>query len=553
MLSIASKKVEPMRGLDTKAAAGVAFVLGAALSAQPLVAQDRPSARIYSLGGFAVSGIIPDYYTDLSINPAYACFAERLTCNYGRRNTDGFDMAFPHLTRDNFGGSVGGYETGTNEISVYGIRISGWHAALGAQWKLSQSEKNSIVTDLGTVTNPDISSRHDYTSNDNEFGRIDCVVGRPMGDRSFVGFRLQGRGYYESSSYATTQETDVFRNDPFMDIIFKGTTYYAEPRHGRHVCFDLQAGVTRMGGTGVESEIILRASHSSLDYGNQRYQLNVSEEYDAAGQPTSYVYDKTAWSDAREGSLWEYGLSVRHTLPGGIRVYSGGGLSRGSFDAEWTDSRRYINWNYYDRNRTIEGGFTGTGSQWEAAYFLKGGKTFSLLETLDLTVGLCGDFSRIQAEESPNIHYSQSLFGGDTIRIDQPSTLKYTGTGFSMYAPLSIEFRPASWFSFFTGFTLYGRWSKNVTEHPALSLFYYNPPYTSLVPGGAAYSSASPKAVVIPETSVADWTRSWHTGNSTTLGFSLHYGDRFFVDVYTEVEIIPALSSDRMIDVRYVF
>ncbi len=38
-----------------------------------------------------------------------------------------------------------------------------------------------------------------------------------------------------------------------------------------------------------------------------------------------------------------------------------------------------------------------------------------------------------------------------------------------------------------------------------------------------------------------------------TLGFSLHYRDKFFVDVYTASEIIPTYLNNNIIDVRYAF
>jgi hypothetical protein len=535
--------------MDKRIVAGAALTLGLVLFADFSLAQDGISARIFSLGGSVVSGIIPDLYTDLSINPAYACLADRLTCNYGRRNTSGFDMLFPHLS-----GGVTGHQYGTDEVSIYGMRISNWRAALSAQWQLGQDESNESRTEIGTQQHPYIAALHAYDGSDDDFARIDLVAARPIGERSIVGFRLQASGYYNSYSYILSRETDWFANGPFTEIAEKYTFYQATPRHGRELCFDFKAGVARRAGTGIESELVLRASRCSLDYRNQTYSLETSENYNAGQVLYDYWYLKKVGNDAREGSLWIYGLSLRHTFRGGIRVYSGGSLSTGSYDAEWTDDERYISWDYSTNDeRMASGEFTGTGSQWEASYFLKGGKTVSLLEILDLTIGLYGGLRRTHAEESPVIHYSQSLDEGDTIRIDQPSSLKYTGTSVDIYVPLAVEFRPASYFSFFSGFRIHGRWSKEVTEKPALTLFDYRPPHTAFIPGGASRSAAAGQAVIIPETSVTDWRRAWYTDNTVTLGFSLHYRDRFFIDVYSEAAIVPTISYDRMIDVRYVF
>jgi len=38
-----------------------------------------------------------------------------------------------------------------------------------------------------------------------------------------------------------------------------------------------------------------------------------------------------------------------------------------------------------------------------------------------------------------------------------------------------------------------------------------------------------------------------------TLGFSLHYRDRFYIDVYSGTEIIPTYLANQIVDIRYVF
>ena len=542
-----------MHEMDRRITVGAIMVLALILPTAAPLAEDRPSARIYSLGGDLVSGIIPDLYTDLSINPAYAYFADRLTLNYGRRDVSGFDMAFPYLSGGSFSGSASRFLYGTNEVSLYGIRISGWRAALSAQWRLSQDESNVSRTELGTGGNEYISANGDYTSDDGNFGRIDLAAARSIGDRSVFGFRIQGRGYYESYSRVRSQETESYMDGLYMEIFRKVTQHGADSRLIRQLCLDLQTGVARRNGNEPASELVLQASVRSLDYHKQLYDLHITREYDAAHILDNYRYDKTIWSDKREGVLWIYGLSARHAFRGGIRVYSGGSLSTASYDAEWIDSERYLDWSQYSGDKTSSGEFTGNGSLWEASYFLKGGKEFSLHETLDFTIGLYGGLQRMHAEEDPVIHYAQSLNGGDTIRIDQPSSLKHTGTRVNMYVPLSIEFRPSSYFSFFSGFTIYGKWRKDVTENPALSPFYYEEPHTASVPGGASRADAFGHAIVIPETSVTNWRRELYTGNIVTLGFSLHYRDRFFVDVFSNSEIIPYSLGSRMIDVRYVF
>jgi hypothetical protein len=402
-----------------------------------------------------------------------------------------------------------------------------------------------------TADHPFISAWSHYFDWKDYLGRIDFTAARPVGDRSTVGFRLQGRVCQDSHSSVESQEVDFFNDYSLLEILQKSVARSANSNHGRELSFDLQTGVARRSDTGLASEVILSVSRSQLDYQRQNYDLRIVEDYNPA--LIDYYYQRSLSSDIRKGPLWTYGISLRHTFQGGIRIYSSGSLSTGSYDAEWVDSEQVIDWSRPAYDEAATGGFTGTGSQWEAKYYLKGGKTFSLLETLDLTIGFCGDFRRTHAEEFPLIRYWLAIGDEDTLRADQPSSLKYTGTFAYFYLPLAVEFRPASCFSFFSGFTVYGKWWKSVTELPAISLFDYSPPHDALIPGGISRASASGNALVIPQMSRTDWERGWGTGNKVTLGFSLHYRDRFFIDVYSSDAIIPSLSGDRMIDVRYVF
>jgi hypothetical protein len=540
-----------MRISDGKTIFGAAVVLALAVYAQSAFAEDRPSARIYSLGGELVSGIIPDLYTDLSINPAYANYADRLTLNYGRRNSSLFDMAFPYLTTNTYS-SVSSNGSGANEISLYGIRIRGWQTAFDVQWLLDGSENSTSRSELGADSNPYLRVAQSYYSDDGDLGRISLAAARPVGG-SVLGFRLQGRGGYDSYSSASSRETELYSNSSFMEIRRRETQHSGSSQLGRQFCFDLQSGIASGDGPGLGTELVLSASYRTLDYERQTYSLNVTRYYDAAGDLNNYYHDQGSWSDKREGDVWSYGLSALHTFRGGIRVYSGATLSTASYDAQWADSEKYIDWNLASGGSTLSGDFTGDGSVREASCFLKGGKKLGLHRTLDLFVGFYGSLQRTQAEENPVIHYAQSLVDGGSILIDQPSTFKSTATGLDLHVPLSIEFRPSSYFSFFSGFTIGGHWHKNVTEHPALSLFYYQRPHTATVPGGASRTAASGQATVYPETSVEDWDRDWYTTHTTTLGFSLHYRDRFFIDVYTASEIIPSSLGSNILDIRYVF
>jgi len=144
-----SKKVVRMHGMDRRIFAGAIMVLGLALSAQSPLAEDRPSARIYSLGGEHVSGIIPDTYTDLTVDPAYACLVDRLTVGYARRSIYEFAPTVPYLSEDTpYRLSYNRNTFMANEMSVYGVELSNWRAALFAQWRIGSSQSTVSGFDL---------------------------------------------------------------------------------------------------------------------------------------------------------------------------------------------------------------------------------------------------------------------------------------------------------------------------------------------------------------------------------------------------------------------
>ncbi|HEY5132578.1 MAG TPA: hypothetical protein VII85_02710, partial [Candidatus Krumholzibacteriaceae bacterium] len=107
--------------------------------------------------------------------------------------------------------------------------------------------------------------------------------------------------------------------------------------------------------------------------------------------------------------------------------------------------------------------------------------------------------------------------------------------------------------SVFSGFTLFGEWYKHVTKQPVQSLFYYNRPGGTDSNSRILPAAASPQVAIYPTATVTNWQSIWDSGSTVTLGFSLHYRERFFIDVYSQSAIIPGNLQSSLIDVRYVF
>ncbi|MGD1048912.1 MAG: hypothetical protein ABR899_09220 [Candidatus Krumholzibacteriaceae bacterium] len=532
---------------------GAAISLALVLCAQSSSAQEHPSARIYSLGGEHVSGVIPDLYTDITVNPANAAFADRLTLNYERRSIYGFASVFPYLNQNSSTNRFSTYRDSymTNEVSVYGLGLSGWRAAVFAQWYLSQTEDNLPRYNYYSYSNA-LESDEEWSSADNDFARIDLIAAHALPDGYALGFRLQASGYYKSASNASGFVEDYYGDALFAQLDEMRKSTDATSLSGRLTNFDFQAGLTKKNGEGSQTELLLEASIRPLDYNRQNATLDISERYNGVGQMDGYDYARTKWSDARKGNLWTFGLSARQSFASGIRLYTGGSVSVASYHAQWSQFRQDYSWSGTDD--ILTGAFACNGSLRGANYFLKGGKKFGLRDNLDLYLGLHGWLEWAHAEEDPVVRYSQA-HSDDTgsVVIDQPSSLEYTGTTANLYLPLSVEFRPSSYFSVFSGFTIFGGWHKYILTQPLQSLFSYSRPGGVALNGDVIVDAASAPVTVYPEENSTYWERVWSSGSTVTLGFSLHYRDRFFIDVYSGTEVIPSYLSGNMIDVRYVF
>ena len=517
------------------------------------LAFEHPSARISSLGGDHVAGVIPDLYTDLTVNPAYAFFADRLVACYARRSIPGYAPLLPYLTIDS--GRYGSSSMQVNEFSAWGIELSSWRTAVFAQWALYQPENSSSDLSVDMRWGNDSNLREGWSKRDNDFARIDLIAARSLGDRYALGLRLQGWGYYASSSRIDARTYNEYFDPLFSQIGHQGRNTDAQSSSGRRLSFDFQAGVAKSNDAGSRTDLALQVSLNRVDNQKQEYYLDTSKYYELTGLLSSYDYYRSRWNDARKGDLWNFALTFRHAFDGGIRVLAGGGVSTCSYETEWNNRQDLVRWNgSLVRDEAISGAFDGDGSLLGGSCFFKGGKIFSLHETTDLYLGLHGIFARTRTKEEPLVHYTTEPEGEESvIRIDQPSRLESTETSFELYLPLSIEFRPSSYFSFFSSFTLFGIWDKQTTTKPILSPFYFYPPVMESLANGAHRAVASSQAVVEPEAYSAAWDRTLYTDSAVTLGFSLHYRDRFFIDVYSGVEIIPTYLQDKIIDIRYVF
>jgi hypothetical protein len=532
---------------------GLAVLLTLLLRPGAAPALEHQSARISSLGGDHVVGVIPDFYTDIGVNPAYAFFAGRLNVGYARRRIPSYAPSVPYLMEGS--GSYPGSSLMVNELSAWGIRLSSWRTAVFAQWALYRPESVSSYPNTGFDNQAYSELREDWESSNNDFARIDLVAARALGDRYALGLRLQGRVYNHYASSMRKYGYEGYYDRLFVDLYNQRRETQVRSFAGRRYSLDLQAGVVKSDDTSPRTDLAIKASLNRPDYRQERYELDISKDFDQAGALNEYSYYRYYWNDARKGDIWSLALTFRHSFDGGIRVLAGGDISTCSYETEWSNSEERLAWGWTDTNWKVAGAFDGDGTLLDGSCFFKGGKVFGLHRTTDLYLGLHGVFSRARAKEEPLAHYAIATDGEEsTVRFDQANRLESTETLCDLFIPFSVEFRPSSYFTYYSSFILYAKWRKLSTAQPFPSLFTFRPPASVSRLGSARLAGTSSQAIVEPAAYSSEWERDLATGYAVTLGFSLHYRDRFFVDVYTQSEMIPLYYfDDNVIDIRYVF
>ncbi len=532
-----------------------ALATGAALSLRPGAARalEHQSARISALGGDHVAGVIPDLYTDIGVNPAYAFFAERPTASFARRWNPGFESSLPYLQEDWRRSSSDAMMV--DEISAWGIKLSSWRTAVFAQWALDRPQGVTSYPETEMNGGLYMQLREEAYDRTNDFAKIDLTAAREIGDRTALGLRIQARAYSYLDSEMTSRWYEEYSTLPDLSPEREGSEKRLQSYSGRRYSIDLQAGIAKWGDDGPRTDFAINASLNRTNRRWERYDLDIDKEFYPSNEIDSYSYYRYYWSDAREGDIWSFALMFRHAFDGGIRVLAGGNISTCPYETDWTASEERLRWgSWSDVDEKLTGNLEGDGSLLEGNCYVKGSKVFSIHPTTDLYVGLRGAVARIRAEEEPLVHYSiRDGEEASAVQIDQRVRLESIETSFALSLPLSVEFKPSTWFTYFSGVTLWGKWRKVSAPGPIPSLFTFRPPAAVSRAGGARLAGAASAAVVEPAAYTTDWNREFATDASVTLGFSLHYGDRFFVDIYTESDIVPTYLDNNIIDVRYAF
>ena len=526
----------------------------AALAPAGAHAQQYPSARIRSLGGDAVAGIISDTLTDIYLNPAYLYRCPRLTINYGQRLTEDFSMRFPKMTmpyyrRQFLPDHLNSHKA--TELSLYGIPIGSWRMGISAGWYLdyqNDSEPDYNTRYLGN----DIYQSAGNVLNHRDLNnyRVDLSLSSELSSGMTLGLRVGGlqRTYANGTTGQSLNyyfEIDGDENEIFIND--KRYEYDDRDEHKRVSSFFLQAGLLSGEGIG-EKSLSLLVSRYEIYSRNLERDINSSTSYDTFGDPYRYDNDEAYYRDERNGVLWRYDLHGRFYLPFSIRVFAGGGFEHMTYNTDWFDRDIEYEWRYdwenkeTDKRLSLE--FDDEGDYKGFSLFLKAGRTTELRSNLKLTAGVHGYVRWMRSEEDP-LALIMVYSCIDSALITFPMerqihiTTESTRAGFSL--PLAIEYEPAPWISIWSGFRVYTIYLRERDRLPNIfagDLLNFLDP--SLVDSYLHQEGSR---------SVDDV----YVSSTGTVGFSLHYRDRFFVDLHTGSDLTPDYIVNYILDVRYAF
>lgn len=522
--------------------------------------QGHLSARVEALGGEAVTGIVRDTLTDIYLHPAFLASCDRLTINYGQRLTPELYFGFPILDKNAplFRWPNEDYiyhtfiESGrSNEVTLYGIGLGEWRFAASAEWRYYHTEQSNPYGFSYYEYMPDIRQATGYETYKmgERYIRADFSAARRLSGDYFLGIRIGGITSKHERIPTTVETTFQYEVNTEPYSLVPDYRRYNYSMLDEIECFSgafAQLGLLKGSGSELNG-IDLRISRNEIYYRMSSQNVTSSTYYDPVGDPDEYGRSEATWRDERYGTVWSYDLMGRFSSASGLRIFAGIGFEHMKYGADWNDLIYTYGWNEYynsewDGRATME--FDGDGAYSGFKAFVKAGKSKSLRDDLEITAGLSARMSRRWSEEEPVADFTYySLTDGSllTISLDEPLEISTDRIDARLDIPVAIDFEPAHWISVWSGFRVYAKYKRlddtipeidarnleNITSY--LDLEDYTPVYD---------------AFRLDDTDVS---------STATVGVSLHYKNRFFVDLYTGSDLTPDNLTSYILDVRYVF
>lgn len=523
--------------------------------------QGHYSARIYALGGEAVAGIIPDYCTDLMLNPAYAALGGEFTLNYGQRESFSHDFPYSHFNRHFYITipKTGAYRT--NELLAYGIDFWGWKLALVSEWYINDSDDTDSRYEqylYGSDYRTTASTTRLYDKRNYFHAALTCA--KRLGGNRILGVRIGAFDYYYSDIYqrnSQVEQYDILEGTGETFLVEMEERFDHDEETRRWISPYLIIGLLHDGGTGNGTEAILTVSYNPVYIREETFSLYIENRYERITQTRlEYDYDRDNWIDRRDGNVWSFNLSGRHSFANGFRIFAGGGYSTAAYNAGWVNSFRDYWWKAYVTDFNTYQLLAGEADFSKISCFVRGGRTFNLERRIDVTTGFSGRFTRSLNDEKPYANLFRKTVSDqeeEQTVVSGPAHFEMERLTARLTLPIAVEFRPTSYFTLFGGLTTHLEWTRDTEEFNSLPIF------TST---GQINPSSSQTAVPTGRGTLREFKEEKTVENSDdsmtsffsgTFGFSIRYRNHLFFDIYSGSDLTPDSMAYLYLDLRYEF
>lgn len=505
-----------------------------------LSAADDESARIMALGGSAVGGIIPDFYTDFRNNPAVLAGWSKTYVIY--RLVDPDPARLPFCTIDNewaLNRSKLDYNSPVNALDIFwGRSESNWKLALSSIWKLSEREENSPRINYNS---DNYRTRMEDSTYD--IWLLDLTAAYDGGDNISLGIRAGGRGSYRRYEHRWLDYYNYYRfmdgrkvmssnssRDDGLESIFRRLSLYME------------CGLRTDYENGEFSELSFRVSRSSNTSYTDDWDVRLDKEYDEFGGTvylTDQRYNSGIIENMAEGDSWEFGFRGRHRTESGYVITAAGSYERCVHDGSRIESDTDLDYDYVaeDQEELTEALYIkGEGTFDGISGAIKIGRKLTLRRDVDLYVGFAGFGSHTGWNYDPVTEYKLNTRKDHDYYRERSSDR----TEFSMvvnravlYLPFSLELKPASFFTYFASAT------------PFLNLEVTTRKLG--LPDSGDYNNINQ----ICSNEVT--TRNVMTDYRITTGFRLNYREKIYIDIFTGSTLFTEYLSYLDINIGYNF
>ncbi|MFO7916077.1 MAG: hypothetical protein R6U43_10365 [Candidatus Krumholzibacteriales bacterium] len=509
-------------------------------SAVTLSAAEDESARIMALGGSVVEGIIPDFYTDFRNNPAVLAGLDRTSILYRMVDRDIVDLPFFIFDYDwNLDNPYMYHSSPINAADIFWGRGPGsWKIALSTAWELSRSELNR----------PDIEYFNDEYSiysreNIKDSWSLDLTVARRAGSNLLLGMRVGGYSFYQKNEERGFRCWEYHRFEDAEELLRK--QYARNDGSGliaRRLSAYIEFGLRTEKENGEFSELSFRVSRASNTYYENGWYIRLDSRYDEFSGTTYLTdqqYNSSNLENFAEGNSWIFGFSGRHRNDSGYIVAASATYERCLHDGARLKSMEDIDYNYVaedlkELRESID--LRGEGSSDRMSGALKIGKKLILRRDIDLYLGIAGFGSHTGWNYDPVTEYKLRLRKDHDYYSERSSDR----TEFSMklnsaavYLPVSLEFKPASFFTYFASATPFLH-VEVTTEKLGL-------------PDSGIFNNIDQ----ICSSEIT--TRNIWTDYRITTGFRLNYRDKIHVDIFTGSSLFIENLSYLDINIGYNF